>query len=150
MRWIFRATWRVPSIGRPGSALAARSALWTRFPRTVTLQSCQPSECPCVFIARAKSSSENHCLLKLSPKKKCCCKSFWQASHAAFLRARRRLHTARNGVKLREDEAYITTRRMHASKVKKEESIDRDEIRTHNLLLRRQTPYPLGHRTPSK
>ena len=88
-------------------------------------------------------------VLKLSPKKKCCCKSFCQASHAASLRARRRLHTARNGVKLREDEAYITTRRMHASKVEKDILIQ-PGFEPGSLLLRRQTPYPLGHRTPSK
>ena len=82
-------------------------------------------------------------VLKLSTRK------FLATSHAASLRARRRLHTARNGVKLREDEAYITTRRMHASKVEKENLIQ-PGFEPGSLLLRRQTPYPLGHRTPSK
>ena len=45
-------------------------------------------------------------VLKLSPRK------FLATSHAASLRARRRLHTARNGVKLREDEAKTTTRKL--------------------------------------
>ena len=60
-------------------------------------------------------------------------------SHAASLRAPRRLHTARNGLKLHEDEAYITTRRMHVSKLKK--SSGPDEIRTRNLLIWSQTHY---------
>ena len=43
-------------------------------------------------------------------------------THAASLRARRRLHTSRTATKLREDEAYIMTRQMHGSKVKKKNS----------------------------
>jgi len=40
---------------------------------------------------------------------------FLATSHAASLRARRRLHTSRTATKLREDEAYITARRPMCS-----------------------------------
>ena len=59
-------------------------------------------------------------------------KAFDRIDEARLRAPPRRLHTAQNGVKLREEDAYIMTRRMHVSKTKTKRSVDTQD-RTGDL-----------------